>query len=66
MIAQVMPVQRPRSPEHPTAHITLVTTRVRQMLSLYMVQHILPSMVGKLLAQATLVLATQGEHMDTK
>ena len=61
-----MPVQSPGSFVHPTAHIALVTTRVGEMFCLYMVQHILPAMVGKLVAQTTLVLPTKGDNMDTK
>jgi hypothetical protein len=61
-----MPVQSPGSFVHPTTHIALVTTRVGEMFCLHMVQHILPAMVDKLVAEATLVLPTKGDNMDTE
>ena len=61
-----MPVQSPGSFVHPTTDIALVTTRVGEMFCLNMVQHILPAMVGKLVAQATLVLSTKWDKMDTE
>ena len=62
MMLKVVPVQSPRSLIHPLAQTTLVTTRVWEMFGLHMVQHILPPMVSKLVAQATLVLSSQSRH----
>ena len=52
-----MPVQGSASLAGLTAYITWVTIRVGQMLGLHMVEDSQPTMVGKLVADAALVLA---------